>query len=73
MPRTSPISQDKIIEIDNKPTVQCNELLIISLTVIGNEEKDGPKSQTIILFQKLMYWSVIVPSSPYKSCKDYFL
>ena len=41
--------------VDNKPIVHITDLLIISFTVIGKDEKDGPRSHLNNLFQKLTY------------------
>ena len=40
---------------------------IIALTDMGNEPKEGPRSPDSTRFQKLIYWSKMLPSRPYMS------
>ena len=47
-------------------------LAIISVTGVGKELSDGPRSPLTNRFQKLIYWSSWVPPKPYRSAKTSF-
>ena len=56
-PRIFPIIQDISKVVKSKKTVQEREFAIISMTGVGNMDKDGPKSRAKRCFQKAKYCS----------------